>query len=175
MLRNNKHTGIETSTTRRLLYHSLSKQLIHFLLDNGKMNCSCLNIEVLEIMEQGKTRPVLKMVTLDYIKHKPVGSNAPQLIQKWESVSTCITEKKMMMRLCTVAQQECWPPWLLFFLESVELAETVPIADFLPPWWASFLLSKWSLFPKEVPLDCDTGLSCTLKWNPVIVLALPLL
>ena len=63
--RNDKHTGIETSTTRRWFYHSLSKELIYFLLNNGMMNCSCLNIEPIIITEQGMMRPKLKMVTLE--------------------------------------------------------------------------------------------------------------
>ena len=54
MLRNNKHAGIETSITRRWFYHFLSKQLIHFLLNNGMIRCSCLNIDLPEIMEQGR-------------------------------------------------------------------------------------------------------------------------
>ena len=94
MLRNNKHTGIETSTTKRWFNSSLSKQLIHFLLNNGMISCSWLNVELLEIKEQGRMRPKLMMVTLNHIKHKPVGSNAPPLIQKWESILTCITEEK---------------------------------------------------------------------------------
>ena len=40
MLRNNKHTGIGVRTTRRWFYCSLSKQLIHLLLNNGMMSCS---------------------------------------------------------------------------------------------------------------------------------------
>ena len=79
-LRNNKHIGIEKSTSRRWFYSSLGKQLIYFLLDNGMMSCSCLNIELLKIMEQGKIRPKLKMLTLNHIKHKPVGRNALSLI-----------------------------------------------------------------------------------------------
>ena len=64
-LRNNKYTGIETSTSRRWLYCSLSKWLIHFLLNNGMMSYSCLHTELPEIMEQGRTSPKLKMVTLN--------------------------------------------------------------------------------------------------------------
>ena len=82
MLRYNKHAGKETNTTRRWFCGSLSKQLIHFLLDNQTMNCSCLNIKLLEITEQRRMRPKLNMVTLNYIKHKPVGSNDPPLIKK---------------------------------------------------------------------------------------------
>ena len=91
MLRNNKHIGIETSTTRKWFYSSLSKQFIHFFLDNGILTYSCLNVEPFEITEQGRMRPKLQMVTLNHIKHRPVGSNVPVLIQKWESVLICIT------------------------------------------------------------------------------------
>ena len=55
-LRNNKHIGIETSTTRRWFYSSLSKQLIYLLLENGMMSCCYCNIEQLEIMEQVRMR-----------------------------------------------------------------------------------------------------------------------
>ena len=54
MLRNNKHTGIETSMTRRWFNCYLRKQLIHLLLNNGIMTCGHFHIEQLEIMEQGR-------------------------------------------------------------------------------------------------------------------------
>ena len=65
----------------------------HFLLYNGMMLCSCLNIKPLEITQQGRMRPKLNMVTLNHIKHKPVGSKAPPLIQKVGNIPTCITEE----------------------------------------------------------------------------------
>ena len=51
----------------------------YFLSDNGMMSCNCLNIELLEITEQGRMGPNLKMVTLHHFKHLPVGSGAPPL------------------------------------------------------------------------------------------------
>ena len=72
-LRNHKHTRIETSTTRRGFNPSFSKKLINLLLNNGMMNCSHLDIKLLEVTEQGRTRSMLKMVTPNHIKHKPVG------------------------------------------------------------------------------------------------------
>ena len=54
MFRNHKHTRIETSTTNRWFNHSLSKQLIHLLLNNGMMSFSCLNIKLPEVAEQGE-------------------------------------------------------------------------------------------------------------------------
>ena len=54
MLRNHKHARIETSTTRRWFNHSLSKQLIHLLLNNGMMSGSHLDIKLSEVMEQGR-------------------------------------------------------------------------------------------------------------------------
>ena len=44
------------------------------------------------ITEQGRMRTQLKTVTLNHMKYKPVGSNAPPLIQKWEGIPNCITE-----------------------------------------------------------------------------------
>ena len=38
-------------------------------------------------------RPKLKMVTLNHIKHRPVESNTPPLMQTWESIPTYITEE----------------------------------------------------------------------------------
>ena len=76
ILRNNEHIGRETSTMRRCFYHSLSKQLIHFLLNNGMMSCSCLHINQLEITEKRRAWPTLKVVSLNHIKHKPTGSIA---------------------------------------------------------------------------------------------------
>ena len=62
------------------------------------------------------------------------------------------------MRLWIVTHQECHPPWLPFFLESVELADTLQPVDFLPPWQASGLLSKQGLFAKETQLDSSSNL-----------------
>ena len=87
-LRKNKHTGTEISTTKRWFNLSFRKQIIHLLLNNGMMSCSCLHIELPEVTEQGRVWPKLKMVTLNHIKHKPVRSNASPLIQKWESIPT---------------------------------------------------------------------------------------
>ena len=44
MLRNHKHTRIETNTNIRWFNCSLSKQLIHLLLNNRMMSCSHLDI-----------------------------------------------------------------------------------------------------------------------------------
>ena len=81
MFRNNKHTQIETSSTRRWFNDCIRKQHIN-LLNNGMVSCSHLHIELLEITEQGRAWPKLKMVTLNHIKHTPVRSNASQLIQE---------------------------------------------------------------------------------------------
>ena len=48
-------TGIKNSATRRWFYHTLSKQLIHFLLNNGIMSCSCPHNELPDFIEQGQT------------------------------------------------------------------------------------------------------------------------
>ena len=88
MLRNHKHARIETSTTRRWFNHSLSKQLIHLLLNNGMISCSCLDIKLLEVMEQGRMGPTLKMVTHKHVKHKPVICNASPLIKNLKSIPT---------------------------------------------------------------------------------------
>ena len=83
-LRYNKHARIETSTTRRGFNCSLSKKLINLPLNNRMISCHCLDIKVPEVMEQGRMRPKLKMVTPNHIKHKPVGCNASPLIKKFE-------------------------------------------------------------------------------------------
>ena len=111
-LRNNKHTGIKTNTTRRWINCSLRKQLIHLLLNNGMMSCSHLYIELPEVTEQGRAWPKLKMVTLNHIKDKPVRSNALPLIQKWEVYQPGNTKMRMMKRLWSVTHQECQLPWL---------------------------------------------------------------
>ena len=79
---NHKHTRIETSTIIRGFNCSLSKNLINLLLNNGMMSCSHLDIKLPEVTEQGRMRPMLKMVTPNHIKHKPVGCNASPLIKK---------------------------------------------------------------------------------------------
>ena len=84
---------------------------------------------------------------------------------------------RRIKRLRALAYQECWPPCPPFPLDSIELVETLPPADFLPLRPASFLLSKWGLSGKDAPLvpgtDPDIGLFCTVNWNPVHGLALP--
>ena len=77
------------------------------------------------------------------------------------------------MRLRMATHHECSPQQPPFLLLSAELVETLPPIDFLPPGWASFPLCKWGLLAKDAPLDSGTGLFCTVKWNPVLGLALP--
>ena len=84
MCRHHKHARIETSTTRRGFYCSLSKKLINLPLNNRMMSCCCPDIKSLEVTEQGRMGPKLKMVTPYHLKHKPVGCNASQLIKKFE-------------------------------------------------------------------------------------------
>ena len=84
MLRHHKHARIETSTTRRGFNCFLTKKLIKLPLNNKMMSCCHLDIKLPEVMEQGRVGPKLKMVTLNYIKHKPVGCNASPLIKKFE-------------------------------------------------------------------------------------------
>ena len=69
MHRNHTHAGIETSTTTKQSNCSLSKQLIHLLLNNGMISHSCLDIELPEVIEQGKMVPKLNMVTPNHIQH----------------------------------------------------------------------------------------------------------
>ena len=71
MLRYHKHTRIETSTTRRGFNCTLNQKLINFLLNSRMMSCCCCDIKLPEVMEQGRTGPKLKMVTLNHINHKP--------------------------------------------------------------------------------------------------------
>ena len=81
-----------------------------------------------------------------------------------------------MKRLRVLAHQECLPPCPPFLLDSAELMETLPPADFLLPGWTSFPLSKWGLLGKDAPLvpstDPDRGLFCTVNWNLVCGLTL---
>ena len=84
MLRYHKHARIETSASRGGFYCSLSKKLINVFLNKRMMSCSCLDIKVLEVMEQGRMGSKLKMVTPNHIQHKPVGCNTSPLIKKFE-------------------------------------------------------------------------------------------
>ena len=81
-LRSHKHARIENSTTRRWFNCSLSKQLIHLLLNNRMMSNSLLDIKLPEVMEQGRTGLKLKELTPNHIKHKCVRCNASPLIKK---------------------------------------------------------------------------------------------
>ena len=171
-LRNNKHTGIETSTTRRQFYWSLSKHLIHLLLNTRWWSCSHFHIKLLEITEQGRVWPKLKMVTWNHIQHKTVKSNASPPIQKWErskkweSTPTWKTKDEDEEEAVECDTSEALTPTAPFILVLAELAEALLPADFLSPGWVSILLSKCSLLAKEAPLDSGTGLFCTLITEP---------
>ena len=67
-LRHCKHTRIETSTTWRGFYCSLSKKLINLLLNNRMISYCHLDIKMPEVTEQGRMGPKLKMVTQNHIK-----------------------------------------------------------------------------------------------------------
>ena len=84
MLRYHKHARIETSASRGGFYCSLSKKLINLFLNNRMMSCSCLDIKVSEVMEQGRMGSKLKVVTPNHIQHKPVRCNASPLIKKFK-------------------------------------------------------------------------------------------
>ena len=84
MLRYQKHARIETSTTQRGFYCSLSKKVINLLLNNRMMSYCHPDIKAPEFMEHGRTGSKLKIVTPNHIKHKPVGCNASPLIKKFE-------------------------------------------------------------------------------------------
>ena len=103
MLRNHKHTRVETSTYRRWFNCSLSKQVIHLLLNNGMMSHSCLDIELPEVTEQGRMVPKLKMVTPNHIKHKPVRCNASPLIllATWMSLIPTLQVRPLSQRYTT--------------------------------------------------------------------------
>ena len=83
MLRNHKYARIETSITRRWFNYSLSKQLIHVLLNNGMLSGSNpdINCQKFWNKEDGLK---LKMLTPNHIKHKPVRCNASPMIKKFE-------------------------------------------------------------------------------------------
>ena len=178
MLRHHKYTRIETGTTWGGFYCSLRKELINLLLNNRMMSCRHLDIKVPKVMEQGRMGSKLKMVALNHIKHKPVACNASPLIQKFE--------KHTNLKWCRCRGWGGWrggglwhirsadPHAHLSCLDSVELVETAPPADFLPCGWASFPLSKWGRLGKGAPLvpgtEPDTGLFCTVNWNPVHVI-----
>ena len=176
MLRNNKHTGIETSNTRRWFCCSLLKQLIHFLLSNEMMSCSCLNIELPEVMEQGRVSPKLKMVTWTILSTNWLEVMLLHWSKKWESIPTCKTADEDDEEAVDCDTSGVLTPMVPILPVSVEPADTLPPADFLTPGWVSVPLSKWGLLAKEAPLDPGTGLFWTVKWNPGCGLALlPLL
>ena len=112
MLRYYKHARIETSTTRRGFYCSLSKKLINLPLNDRMMSCHCLDIKAPEVMEQGRTGPKLKMVTLNYIKHKPVGCNASLLIKKFK--------KHTNLKSCICRWWGGWRSWGLWHIRSTD-------------------------------------------------------
>ena len=149
---------------------ALSKELINLLLNNRMMSCRHLDIKVPKVMEQGSMGSKLKMVALNHIKHKPVGCNASPLIKKFE--------KHTNLKWCRCRGwgwrgggprhiRSTDPPCPPLHLDSVELVETAPPADFLPCRWASFPLSKWGCLGKDAPLvpgtEPDTGLFCNVE------------
>ena len=180
MLRNYKHTRIETSTTQRGFYCSLSKKLINLLLNNSMMSCCHLDIKVPEVMEQGRTGPKLKMVTPNHIKHKTVGCNASPLIKKFE--------KHTNLKSFRCRWWGGWRSWGLWHMRSAD--PHAPLSSILSRTsgdtaTSRLLATEMSLIPtlqvrpfrQRCPLvsgtDLDIGLFCTVNWNPVHGLAFP--
>ena len=121
MLRNHKHARIETNTSRGWFSHSFREQLIHFLL-NGIMGCSFLDIELPEVMEQGRTGPKLKMVTPNHVKHKPDRCNAIPysdillLFQIQEYNFKCVRPKMALLTYTEMAWVIASPSYLFHIL-----------------------------------------------------------
>ena len=118
MLRYHKHARIETSTTGGAFYCSLSKKLISFLLNNRMMSCSCLDIKVPEVTEQGRMGSKLKIVPPNDIKHKPVGCNASPLIKKFE--------KDTNLKCCRCRWWGGWRGEGLWNIKSTDLHTHLP-------------------------------------------------
>ena len=109
MLRNHKHARIETSTTRRWFNHSLSKQLICLLLNNGWWATATLTLNCQKLLNKGgwylswrwwpKTilsTNLLHVMLLHWSKN--LKAYRPEKLQM-----------KMMRRLRTVKHQEHLP------------------------------------------------------------------
>ena len=126
------------------------------------MSCSCLDIKVPEVTEQGRMGYKLKMVAQTILSTNLLDV----MLLHWS---------KNLKKHTNLKHCRCrwWGGWR----DSVELVEIVPPADFLPCRWASFPLSKWGHLGKDAPLvpgtDPDIGLFCSVNWSPVHGLALP--
>ena len=133
------------------------------------MSGSHLDIKLLEVTEQGRMGSELKMVTPNYIKHKPVRCNASVMLDQkiWKAYQPEKTADEDDEEAEDHDTSGMPTPMYPFLLVLVELVETLPPADFLPLEWASFPLSTWGFLAKDGLLDPDTGLFCTMKWNPV--------
>ena len=174
---------VEASTTWEGFYCSLSKKLINLLLNNRMMSCSCPDIKVLKVKEQGRKGSKLKMVAqtifstdlLDVmLLHWSKNLNS---IPSWKVADD--EEDEEVEGFGMSGTSGVLTPTPPFLLDSVELVETLPPVDFLPLGQTSFPLSKWGLLVKDAPLvpgtDPDIGLFCTVNWNPIHGLALPAL
>ena len=179
-LRNHKHTRIETSTTRRWFNHSLSKRFINLLLNNGMISCSHPDIKLLEVTEQGRMRPKLKMVNLNHIKHNLLDvmllhwSKNLKSIPNWKAADVDDGEAKEVEDSGISGAPTTTDP----LSPSLNRAGgDTATSRLLATWKASFPQSKWGILAKDVPLgpgtDSYIGLLCTVKWNPVHGLALP--
>ena len=68
-------------------------QLIYNLRNNGTVRCRCLTIELLEIMEQWRTRPKLKMVTFNILITNLLEVMLLHRSKNWGSVTNRATEE----------------------------------------------------------------------------------
>ena len=136
------------------------------------MSCSCLDIELLEMTEQGRRKSKLKMVILHHIKDKPVESNVPPLIYKLGSVATCTTEDDDDEVVdCSTSGM---PSSMADLFPRVSRTGEDPTISRL----SATLMSINSTLQVRYLCQRGTtrlwqGMFYTLKWNPVFGLALP--
>ena len=109
----------------------LRKQLIHLLLINGIMSCSCIHIELPEVVEQGRAWTKLKMVTWTILSTNLLEVMLFHWCKKWESIPTWKTKDEEAVDCETSG---VLTPTAPIFLASAELADTT----------TSRLLATWT-------------------------------
>ena len=113
------------------------------------------------------------MVTINHIKHKPVGSNAPQMIQKMGKCSNPENRRRWWWWGCGLQHIKNADSHSSCFPRLSSTGRDTATSRLLATLMSLSPTSKWGLFAKEAALDSGISLFCTLKWNTVLGLAFP--
>ena len=148
ILRNNKHTGIETSSTRRWFTCCLETSSSTSFWIMGWWAAAAFTLNFQKLQNKGGHDLHWRWWSWTILSTNLLELMLLHCSKKWESIPTWKPKMRMVRRLRTVTHEEHQPLWPSFFLGS---------ADLLPPGWVSVPLSKWGFLAKNTSLYDHRG------------------